>query len=71
MDIGAANGTNLLVKVQTLLFVYQYGFTALMMASTYGDPDTVKALLEANADPNIIDNVKFSDAITPTIECHS
>ena len=38
----------------------QWGYTGLMLASCEGYADIVSKLLEAKADPNITDEVKFN-----------
>lgn len=51
---------NLHVKVLLHnIIVFQYGETGLMQASRLGVVDTVMILLEANANPNITNKVKF------------
>ena len=45
--------------MKVILIIIQDGETALMLASGGGYTDTVKALLEAKADPNITDKVKL------------
>ena len=45
--------------MKVILIIIQDGETALMWASAHGHTDTVKALLEAKADPNITDKVKL------------
>ena len=42
-----------------LMSIIQYGDAGLMVASRDGYPDAVRVLLEAKADPNIINKVKL------------
>ena len=43
-----------------VIVVVQVGFTSLILATQSGYTEVVKALLEANADPNITEKVSIS-----------
>ena len=48
------------MTVYIVVVTLQEGFTSLAFAAQNGHAHVVKALLEGNADPNIVENVRFN-----------